>query len=212
MTQPAPAAESPPTQPAGSKIIFVGDKDSLTFMIPRTGFRGAALVFLIFALFWVSVTFCVVGGFVLSFLHNPSFEDFLVMAFLMIFVAVGVAMGLASIQMAFRRAVILAARDSLVYTQKGPIRNAEFQWKPDQLLSVVSEYSGTKVNDRRMRELQIRDLADNKRGFMDGRDDAELEWMAATLRDFYGLRTTPPAADEQAPPAAEDSVTSPPPA
>ena len=43
-------ATDPLAQPKDSRIVFVGDKDSLTFMVPRTGFRGAALFFLVFAL------------------------------------------------------------------------------------------------------------------------------------------------------------------
>jgi hypothetical protein len=193
-----PRAAAATAQPAGSNIVFMPAADSLTFMVPRTGFRGVALFFLMFSMIWDGITFIVAAAFIVDFIRHPNIESALVLAFLSIFVAIGVLMALAAVQTAFRKAVILATRDSLVYTQSGPIRNLEYQWKAGEIATIRTDYSGTTINNRRLRELQVTPKNSEKRGFFDGRDDTELEWMAALLRDFYGLTSPPPAESSQA--------------
>jgi hypothetical protein len=184
---PPASSEPPPPQPPGSTITFVPAADSLTFAVPRTGFRGVALFFLIFAVFWDGITFTAAGAFLWDFFHHPRLNDLFLLAFLSIFVIAGVGVALAAVQLAFRRAVILATPDALIYTQQGPIRNAEYQWTSADLASVHVGDSGTTVNNRRLQELKIAARDGTTRGFFDGRDNAELHWLAATLRAFYRL-------------------------
>jgi hypothetical protein len=174
-------------QPAGSSVIFVGTPDSLTFSIPAFGFRRMALSMMIFAVIWEGMTLRLYVEILYTLLPRFEMKDLFSILFPLVFVAVGVFLGMGAIQIAFRKAVILATMDSLVFTQKGPFRSAEFQWKPEELQAICADYSGSAVNGRRLRELQIHPVSGKKRGLMDGRNDNELEWIAATLRAFYQL-------------------------
>ena len=136
-------------------------------------------------------------AFLVNFLHERTFADFLPLLFILLFVAIGIATFLAAIQLAFRKAVVLATRDALVVTQKGPVRNREFEWTRDQLLAIRRDLSGTKINDRPLSELRIdfKDPAKDSahKGFFDGRDEPELDWLASNLRTFYALSHSHPA-------------------
>jgi hypothetical protein len=183
-----PASELPPPQPANSTITFLPTPDALTFIIPRTGFRGTAGFFLLFALFWNTITCCVGGGFLVSWFQQPTLGDLFPFVFIFLFLAIGVGLALTAVQTAFRKAVLLASRDSLVFTQTGPIRNTEHQWSPVDLTAIRVENSGTEVNDRPLKQLQVhftRNNAPSHRGVLTGRDETELRWLAATLRAFY---------------------------
>jgi hypothetical protein len=175
------------SQPANSTITFLPAADSLTFIIPRTGVKGVALFFLIFSLFWNTVTWIVTISFIVMFLSHPSLENVLPLLFLLIFIAIGAFMFLAFLQTAFRKAVIVATPASLVLTQQGPVRSREYQWTPADLKSIRADYSGTTINNRRLKELKVTLAADKTHGFFDGRDDNELAWLAQTLRQYYSL-------------------------
>ncbi len=193
--EPAPSESEPipqetvPDQPANSKIIFVPAADALTFMIPRTGFRGSALFFLLIALFWNSISYTLFAAMLLEFLRDISLETLGVLAFLSLFVAIGTIMFLVSIQLAFRKSVLLATHDSLVLTQTGPLRNSEFQWRKDEIQAIRCGNSNTTVNRKPLQELQIQSSKQSlRRGLLEGRDETELQWLAATLRAFYRVR------------------------
>jgi hypothetical protein len=182
-----PAEPEALAPPPNSKIICLTDADTLTFVLPRTGFRGAAGFFLFFSIFWNAVSWAVFSVFLVDFIRQPNAGEVLGLLFMLVFVAIGVATFLGAIQLAYRKAVILATRDALVVTQKGPVRNREFQWAPGQISSIRREHSGTKINDRPLSELRIYSQDAGHKGFFDGRDEAELNWLAASLREFYRL-------------------------
>ncbi|HVT79931.1 MAG TPA: hypothetical protein VHM90_04685, partial [Phycisphaerae bacterium] len=199
LENPAPAAPSaapevrPPEpalpQPAASKIACVATPESITLVVPRTGFRGAARFFLVFSLFWnvLSVPFFV--GVLLQFLHEPSLENLGIVGFLLIFVTIGTAFFLASIQTAFRKAVILATRDALIFTQTGPLRTSELQWSPAELAAIRCTDSNTAVNGQPLKQLSISTAGASPRvhGLFVGREEEELRWLASILNEFYGL-------------------------
>lgn len=181
-----PAMEEPlPEQPAESKITLLRTGESLTFMVPATGFRSPTpFFFVMFSLFWNGITFCVGAGFVVALISEPSLENLLALGFISIFVAVGVGMALAAVQTARRKAVLLATRESLVFTQTGPIRSMEHHWAPGEIRRIRVGNSGTKVNNRPLQQLQVFGK-DAHEGLLTGREPEELEWMAAQLRAFY---------------------------
>ena len=111
--EPSPtAAEQEPVlpQPETSKISYIPAPDALTFIIPRTGFRGTALFFLVFSLFWDGISFTFFAVMFVQLIHLPTLEHLGMLGFISIFVAIGIGTLLTAIQSAFRRAVILAGR------------------------------------------------------------------------------------------------------
>jgi len=55
-------------------------------------------------------------------------------------------------------------------------------WSRDEIAAVCAGPSGMEVNDRPVIELQIHPVGGKKVGFLGGRDEPELRWMAAQLR------------------------------
>lgn len=164
--------------------------DSITFMIPRTGFSGgSAKFFLIFSLVWNGISFPMFLGILVSLIHEPSWENLGILGFISIFVAIGTAFALAGIQTAFRKSVLLATRESLVFTQTGPIRKMELQWNPADIATILSKNSNTTVNGKVLKQLAVTTKGTSPRTdtMLTGREDAELEWLASTLHDFYRL-------------------------
>jgi hypothetical protein len=177
----------PAPQPASSKITYLPSGDSITFLVPRTGVKGVAVFFLMFSLIWNSITWIITIVLIFSFFSSPSWENVLPMLFLLIFIAIGAAMFLAFLQTAYRKAVIVATASSLVVNQQGPVLNREFQWPREELKTVTTDYSGTTINGRRLKELRIELVSGAHKGFFDGRDDDELAWLAEMLRYYYHL-------------------------
>jgi hypothetical protein len=180
-------------QPTGSSIVLAASGDALTFIVPRTGIRGTALALLIVALFWNGFTAFAVAM-LLSQAAAFSGSNVLFLFFMIPFIAVGVFMFILFLQSAYRKVVIVATPQALVIEQKAPVKNREYQWASADLCEIATDYSGTQINDRRLRELRIYFASGAHKGFFDGRDDAELAWLAQSLKAFYpalpGLRRT----------------------
>lgn len=182
------AAEPELAQPDNSKINFLPAPDALTFIIPRTGFRGTALFFLTFSLFWDSISFSFFGVFLYQFIRQPSLEHLGILAFLSLFVAIGIGTSLGAIQAAFRHSVLVATADSLVFTQTGPIRKSEFQWPRADLVALRCADSSTSVNEQPLKEILILGSSGKQKHILVGRAESELQWLAVTLRRFYRIR------------------------
>jgi hypothetical protein len=120
-------------------------------------------------------------------IRHPEPGNVGVLVLLTVFVAIGVGMLLTAIQLAFRHAVILASRDSLVFTQTGPIRKSKYQWKSEELTAIRCANSSAEVNHQPLKELQV-ETRGKKRGLLTGRNEDELMWLASVLRNFYRVR------------------------
>ncbi|MBI1375699.1 MAG: hypothetical protein GC159_23570 [Phycisphaera sp.] len=86
-----------------------------------------------------------------------------------------------------RRAVIEVRRGRLTIDYVGVFGKRRYAWSADELAAVVCGNSGTKINDRPLRELQVRPKGGGKVGFFEGRDDDELLWLAYRLHHALGL-------------------------
>jgi len=126
---------------------------------------------------------------VLDFARAPSFENFMPVGFLSIFVTIGTAFLLGSVQVAFRKAVLLATRESLVFTQSGPLRKSERQWGAGELAAICCGNSNTAVNGKKLQQLTVTTKGEGARvdGMFVGREEGELQWLASMLHDFYAL-------------------------
>lgn len=196
---PLAAPSAAPQLPAGSTITVLTEADGklLTLILPRTGFRGTALAFLIFSSFWNLVSWGVFSVFLIDTIRHPSFDSALLLLFMLLFVAVGILTAAASIQFAYRKSVIVATPDALVITQAGPFRKSDAQWAPADLSDICVGPSGTKINGVPVPELQIHSKNQKIAGFFDGRTDNELAYLAASLCTYYSVTPPPkPAADD----------------
>jgi hypothetical protein len=174
-------------RPVDSKVQCVEGEGTVTFVVPRTGFRGAAGFFLFFSVIWNGVTWTVFGFFLVDLVSHPSIEGFFPVVFLLLFVGVGIFTALVAVQFAFRRAVVVATEASLVFTQTGPVRNQERQWARGEIVTIYDGPSGSTINDRPVRELQVHVKGGERCGMLAGQGDGDLVWMAGVLRRFYGL-------------------------
>lgn len=179
--------EAPLAAPAGTRIQYVDAPGAITFLIPRSGFRGAAGFFLLFSLIWNSISWSIFISFLLVFFHSRDFFDLLPLLFVLLFVAIGAITAAAAVQLAFRTSVLLATSDSLVFTQKGPIKSRERQWPRGTLAAIAVGDSNTSVNGRFLQELKIHAADGTTLGMFDGHPDEDLAWMASALRTFYTL-------------------------
>jgi hypothetical protein len=170
-----------------SKVQCVEGAGTVTFVVPRMGFRGAAGFFLFFSVIWNGVSWTVFGFFLVSLVGNPSLEDAFPVVFLLLFVGIGIGTVLMSVQLAFRRAVVVATEGALVFTQKGPVRSREQQWARAEIERIQDGPSGSTINDRPVMELQVHVKGGERCGVLGGLGDGELAWMAGVLRRFYGM-------------------------
>jgi hypothetical protein len=184
---PLPAPPTPITQPQSSKITCIPTPDTLTFIIPRTGFTGVAAFVLLFAAIWLGISGTVLIAFLVTFVRHFNLQDLAPLLILPVFLLIGLVALLISLQLAFRKAVLLATRDSLVYTQSGPLRKSEFQYNASDLQSIRIAPSNVAVNGRQLPELKILSKSTTPRGLFTGREDNELNWLAYTLTSFYNL-------------------------
>ncbi len=105
------------------------------------------------------------------------------------------------LSMGTRSAVIEVAGDSLLVREKGLFRSRTYQWSRDELKAIQSGPSGWSVGSTRrtgrsgvagygINQLHIY-LKDGRRiRLLTGRDDTELDWIAAQLRVALGTTTT----------------------
>ncbi len=176
--------------PAGSNIQFMPTPDGFTLMLPPIGFRRSKQSgLLFFGIIWlgfiVLFTLLMIFGKPSPKNHQPIWIGFL---FLIPFWAVGIGILCAAIQLALRRAVLVADADTLVFTQKGPIRSTEKQWPRSQISAVRVDASGTEVNDRPLIQLQLLNPQGKKLiGLFTGRPLDELEYLASQLRQSLNV-------------------------
>jgi hypothetical protein len=101
--------------------------------------------------------------------------------FMSVFVAVGVLLLLLSIHMGRRTAEMAIAGGRLFIIQKGIFGTKQKEWDADEIANVCVGPSGMLVNDVPIMELQVHNNAGKKQGFLSGRNDDELEWLAAMI-------------------------------
>jgi len=161
----------------------------ITFVNPRSGFRGTARFFIVFAIFWLGISGVVFIAFLISALQNLRWEEFLPLVFISGFVMIGVLFLGVAIQLALARSVLLATREGVVFTTKGPFRAAEWQVAAGDIREIVAGPSGTTINDKALLQVQVRVKGGGKdRAFFTGLSDEEIFWVATRVRTFYAIQ------------------------
>ena len=74
--------------------------------------------------------------------------------------------------------------------QAGLFGAKRWDWPREEIADIRAGPSGMEVNNRPVLELQVHPRSGKKAGFLAGRDEAELRWMATRLR--RALRVSAP--------------------
>jgi hypothetical protein len=186
---PAPAVpHETPRQPRTSRATLQEDAEGLTLMIPPAGVWHGSKGLFLFALMWCSFLAVISTLFILFTLAGGMAAPLcLVIPFLSVFWLVGVGMLLAAVNMGRRRAVLAVVGPTLMVLQTGLFGGTKREWSREQLAGIRVGPSGTVVNNVPVLDLQIHATDGSKVGLLAGHDEAELEWLAAVLRNALAL-------------------------
>jgi hypothetical protein len=166
-------------QPANSKAVLDEYPEGVTINLPPAGFRGAGATLLVVG---VLVTGLMTGLIALARGVPDSIRG--------IFAAVGVIgllIAIHGVRVARRRAVIAIVGPQLLIMQTGLIRSRERKWTVSDLAAVRMDKSGIEINQQPVLELQIVPKTGLKFGLLASRDEAEIRWIAAVLRQRLRL-------------------------
>jgi hypothetical protein len=167
-------------QPEGSPIQVEEYPTGVTLTVPPAGVWRGGKGLCFFGLIWCGIMSVISLAAIFG---TP--EDEIPWFVYLIFVgfwAIGAAILLGGINMGIRRAVLAVVDDSLMVLQIGLFGSKRREWTRDQIDRIVCGASGMEVNDRPVLQLQIHGNSRGKFSVLTGRDDAELRWIAATLR------------------------------
>ena len=192
-------------QPAGSKAKLETRADGLSLAVPPAGIRKGTRGLFFFAVFWCGFMAVFTG---LMFFatgtkgrHATPWEA---APFLLLFWLVGFGLMAGALNMARRRALFIVDRTSLRLAQAGLFGTKSWVWRREDISAIRADASGMKVNNQPVIELQIHPRGAKKVGVLAGRDEAELRWIASTLRRATNLT---PAPSTNAPPVPEPPAT-----
>lgn len=196
--QPDLTQTAAPVQPANSNIIVDRRADGLTLTLPPQGFKkgskglfGFAVIWNVFiSIFIVVIIVQLVRGQPLKSEDGDLISAWWGLLFMVPFIAVGVGVMLAAMNMAKRRAVIDVIGQTLLLTRQSIFRTKQEEWRADRIICVETGASGTEVNDRPIMELQIRLKGGKHVGCLSQLDNDELDWLAAEINLALQLSPT----------------------
>lgn len=165
--------------PVGTRIVLTRQVNGLRVEVPPKGFRGNPGSMLGFGLFW-----CLFIG-VFTFLARSA--PWPAWLFLLVFWAVGLGMVFGAINFARRRFTIEVESDRVRVEQHGLFGSKSWVWDKSELAAVRADASGMKINNVPVLELQWHLAAGKKVGTLAGRTEAELQWIAAEVRQALNL-------------------------
>jgi hypothetical protein len=167
-------------QPASTTIVVKQHPDGVTVFVPQLGLWHDKVIWLFFlSLAWFAIfaAFTIVG--VLQ--GDPN--D-LVLLPLWIF---GIAPLLAVINKSERRVFLAVVGPALMILQTGIFGSKRREWPRQEIARIRVGPSGATFNDEHLLELQLYPKKHRKVGFLRDRDDRELQWLAALLRQALNL-------------------------
>jgi len=182
--------------PAGSNIQIERFPDGVTINVPAQGVWKATKGLFVFAIIWngivAMISVCMLAGIIGATQAVPVKKAdaaalWIVPLIFSLFWAVGIGLLLAAINMGKRRAALAVTGGSLLVIQTGLFGSKRRTWESGEVESVCTGPSGLTVNDVPVLELQIHD-GGGKFGLLCGRADADLECIAAELRQALQLK------------------------
>jgi hypothetical protein len=126
--------------------------------------------------------------------------------FFALFTAVGLALILASLNMARRQAALAVTDGVLMALQTGLFGSKEREWQPGEVLDVRVGPSGMEINNKPVLELQIVDAHGRKFSMLAGHQETDLYWLAEELSHSLQLprRVPDDETDEEGEEDSED--------
>jgi len=175
--------------PPGSRITVERFPDGLTIQLPAAGISGAKGMFAFAAILNGVLAFITAVALLMFFAGNLKQKGpiWVLPLFLSFFWLVGICFLLATLNMARRSAAIACTGGTLMVIQTGLFGSKQRDFEPGDVEAIRVGPSGMTVNDVPIRELQIFDGGADKFALLAGRSDAELDWLAAELRQALGV-------------------------
>jgi hypothetical protein len=190
-SQPAALAqEEDLNQPAGSSTTLEPQGDGFTLHVPPAGTWRSQKFLLIFSAVWCA--FCAM--FTTLMIGSWDKDALPALPIVALFWAVGGGMMFVAVRSGRCSATIQATNNRLRIAYIGVFRARAQEWPANDLTAICAGPSGVEVNHRPVIELQIFPRTGKKFGLLAGRDVAELQWIAAVLRQALGVSSSPMAA------------------
>lgn len=158
--------------------------DGFALNVPARGlWKGGGGLF-VFGLIWCGFLTLFTAVFAFAAGNGPGNpqDRWIVIPFLGLFWLAGAGLLLGAVALGRRRAGLAVADRRLLAIEIGLFGTKRREWNLDELLTVRVGPSGTEINDRPLMQLQIVPRSGPTAGFLTGRDEQELEWMATLLR------------------------------
>lgn len=170
--------------PFGSPIEFEQHEGGdLTVRVPAAGIVKGSHGLFFFSVIWCGfiafVDVVAIGG---AWQQGKVDNIGVLLGFSALFWAVGIGMLLTAINMGRREAAIVLVGDSLMAMQTSLLGSQRREWQLTEIAQIKVAPSGLEVNNRKVPQLQIHDRGGDIFRILTGRTDAELHWLAATLR------------------------------
>jgi hypothetical protein len=208
------ASDTEIPQPGQSRATLERTADGFTLKLPPTGISRAG-----HGLFWIGLCFCA-GVAVVSLawvfiagagetrkgVYTPPDPNRASMPWQMWlgmagFGLLSMALTLYGLSLGVRSAVIEVAGDVLRFQEKGLFRTRTFQWKRKELQGIQAGPSGMSVGGTRktgrsgaagfsIQQLHLYSNDGRRIRLLSGRDEKELDWVAAQLRTALSVATT----------------------
>ncbi len=167
--------------PASSLLQLTESLSVIRVKVPPAGLWKGSKGLFFFALLWCGFMAVFTTVFLLpSTVKNGSEVVFYL--FIAGFWLIGIFLMTAAFNMGRRTAEISADAGCLRIATKGIFGVKQREWATSEIAAIRAGPSGMEVNDRPVIELQIHPIAGKKAGFLAGRDEQELRWLATRLR------------------------------
>ncbi len=198
-----------PDQPVGSTATIQRREYGITIDIPPAGLLKGSKGLFFFALLWnafisIFIVVATLGAVGVIEMEGDA-PPWLMLVFVIPFVAVGVGMMIGAINMGRRHATIATADDLVMIVRHSIFGKSTREWSADQIAAICIGNSGMEVNDVPVRELQIHPNDGKKFGCLSQLDDDELVWIAAELNQALAIRRTSDGSPVETPAVNRDT-------
>ncbi len=174
--------ESALQQPSGSNVQLEERGTGFRLVVPPAGIWKGSKGLLFFSLLWCAFMAVFTGLSVFGGHKESGSVPTAFWIFIPAFWLIGLAMLAGAVHLGRRRADLTADSAGLRIETQGLFGTKQREWRRDEIAAVRADKSGMEVNDRPVIELQIHPAAGKKVGFLAGRNEEELRWIASQLR------------------------------
>ncbi len=167
-------------RPSGSNVQFEEHGRGIRLEVPPLGLWKGSKGLFIFSLLWCAFM-CFFTGLTV-FAKGSGGMPTAFWIFIPAFWMIGLGLLAGAVNMGRRRAELTADSSRLHIEIVGLFGARQRDWSRAEIAAVRADSSGMEVNERPIIELQVHPERGKKAGFLAGRDEAELRWIAAHLR------------------------------